>query len=85
MRRRLSANVTGYHLIVHLLVCASLTAAALSVALVVNTRSERKFCDLVLTQLAAYQEAPPMTDTGRSLMAKYKVLKQEIGCREATS
>lgn len=85
MRGKLSHPVVGYHLVVHLIVCAALAGAALFVALTVNRSSERKFCDLVLTQLAAYAEAPPSTDTGKKLMEKYKILKTDLGCQEARS
>ncbi len=97
MRGRLNHPVSGYHLVVHLIVCISLTGAALFVALSVNRNSDQKFCNVIFTQLRqAERQAegldrnPPSTPAGESLRTEWRDsatsfarLAKDLGCQEA--
>lgn len=97
MRRRLNTPVTAYHLLIHLFVCLSVAGATLFVALMVNGRSDRKFCEVAdkaihqaELQADGLDQSPPTTPAGvairdgwRESVQSYRNLKRDLGCQEA--
>lgn len=76
----LKRPVKGYELGVVLLVCITLVVAALAINFADNRKTERKFCNLIASNIQVFNETPPPTDTGRNLQRNWIDLKREFHC-----
>lgn len=49
-------------------------------SVILTTRSERKFCAVVISVDDGYRRTPPVTDPGRTQAQIYSRLRSELGC-----
>lgn len=53
---------------------------SLVIIMQINASTQRKFCDVVISQDEAYRQTPPVTDTGRNSARNWARLRQSLGC-----
>ncbi|GIE35887.1 hypothetical protein Ait01nite_089320 [Actinoplanes italicus] len=64
------------------LLLSSLTTgtAAVAISLHSQAESERKFCEIVISQDDAWSESTPTTATGRRVAEAVAKLRRDLGC-----
>jgi type II secretory pathway component PulK len=83
--------VTGYALVVVLIICVSLCVAAAALSLAANTRSEKRetaarhasertWCSVIITLDDSYRETPPSTSAGKNVAEGIARLRTQFRC-----
>lgn len=70
----------SYAIVVAFFACLAVALASVAYSSYVQRESERKFCDLVITQDDAWSETTPTTATGKRVAAAIAKLRRDLGC-----
>lgn len=77
---RLTRSLSGYSALIVLLVTISLVGAGIAVGFRLNRNSERKFCEITESNVIAYRDTPPTTETGKRIAENWINLQHRLHC-----